>query len=49
MVDEGKTYHGLEEIRAWRNGPAVKYTYTTVVLGKETPSASRSVVSTWLR
>ena len=49
VVDEGKTYRGLEEIRAWRKGPAVKYTYTTDVLGNESPSASRYVVSARLR
>ena len=41
VVDEGKTYHGLGEIRAWRTGPAVKYTYTTEVLDREARSAGR--------
>jgi ketosteroid isomerase-like protein len=29
VVDEGHTYRGRGEIRAWRNGPASQYQYTT--------------------
>jgi ketosteroid isomerase-like protein len=28
VVDEGKTYRGTTEIRAWQLGPASKYVYT---------------------
>ena len=45
VVDEGKTYQGLGEIRAWRTGPATTYTYTTDVLGLEVRSASRYLVT----
>jgi len=45
VVDEGKTYHGPAEIRAWRTGPAVKYTYTTEVLDREARSARRYLVT----
>ena len=36
---------GLGEIRAWRTGPAVKYTYTTEVFGSEATSAGRYLVT----
>jgi len=29
LVDEGKTWSGIGEIRAWREGPASRYQYTT--------------------
>ena len=45
VVDEGKTYHGLGQIRAWRTGPAIKYTYTTEVLDLEVRSAGRYLVT----
>ena len=45
VVDEGKTYHGLGQIRAWRTGPAIKYTYTTEVLDREAGSAGRHLVT----
>ena len=31
VVDEGKTWRGTGEIRAWREGPASLYQYTTEV------------------
>ncbi len=45
VVDEGRTYHGRGEIRAWRTGPAVKYTYTTEVLDQEARNAGRYLVT----
>jgi hypothetical protein len=45
VVDEGRTYHGLGEVRAWRTGPAIKYTYTTEVFGSDAPSAGRYLVT----
>ena len=45
VVDEGKTYHGRSEIRGWRTGPAVKYTYTTEVLDREDEGAGRYLVT----
>jgi hypothetical protein len=35
VVDEGTTYRGTTEIRAWQLGPASKYVYTTEVLNVE--------------
>jgi uncharacterized protein (TIGR02246 family) len=32
VVDEGETWRGINEIRAWREGPASQYEYTTDVL-----------------
>lgn len=31
VVDEGQTYHGIEEIRGWWEGVASAYQYTTQV------------------
>ena len=45
VVDEGETYQGLAQIRAWRTGPATKYTYATKVLDREVPSAGRYLVT----
>ena len=45
VVDEGETYHGLAEIRAWRTGPAIKYTYATEVLDREDKGAGRYLVT----
>jgi SnoaL-like domain len=44
VTDEGETYSGLGEIRAWQEGPASKYTYTTEVLGCHPRNPRRHVV-----
>lgn len=31
VVDEAQTYHGLKEIRGWREGDASVYQYTTQI------------------
>jgi uncharacterized protein (TIGR02246 family) len=36
VVDEGTERRGRDQIRAWRNGPATAYTYTTELLRTET-------------
>jgi hypothetical protein len=33
VTDEGKTYHGHDEIRAWLARSASEYTYTTELIG----------------
>lgn len=33
VTDEGKTYHGHDEIRAWLDRSASEYTYTTELIG----------------
>jgi hypothetical protein len=33
VIDEGQTWRGVGRIRAWREGPASKYAYTTRVFG----------------
>lgn len=33
VTDEGKTYHGRDEIRAWMGRSAAEYTYTTELTG----------------
>ena len=33
--DEGRDYHGLDEIRGWREGVATRFTYTTEITGVE--------------
>jgi hypothetical protein len=45
VVDEGQTYRGTAEIRAWRLGPASKYEYSTAVLGREALGTDRYVVT----
>ncbi len=35
VVDEGRTYRGGGEIRAWRRGPASQYQYTTQLSGTD--------------
>ncbi len=45
VMDEGETFQGLGEIRAWRTGPAIKYTYTTEVLDQEGRSGGRYLVT----
>jgi hypothetical protein len=45
VVDEGETRHGTTAIRAWQTGAASQYTYTTDVLGTETLTADRFVVT----
>lgn len=49
VVDEGVAYHGAADIRAWRTGPASKYTYTTDILGSDALTADRYVVRGRLR
>ena len=44
VVDERVAYHGTADIRAWRTGPASKYTYTTDILGSDALTADRYVV-----
>jgi ketosteroid isomerase-like protein len=36
VTDEGHTYHGPEEIRAWLSRSASEYTYTTELTGAAT-------------
>lgn len=35
VTDEGHTWRGITEIRAWLEGPASKYEYTTELLGAQ--------------
>ena len=35
VSDEGQRWHGTGRIRAWRQGPASRYQYTTEVFGTE--------------
>jgi len=39
LVDEGETWHGSSAIRAWREGTASRYEYTTQVF--DTQSAEK--------
>ena len=45
VIDERETRKGTAEIRAWRAGPASKYTYTTQVNGTESLGADRYLVT----
>jgi ketosteroid isomerase-like protein len=35
VIDESETWRGSNEIRAWREGPAARYEYTTEVHGTD--------------
>lgn len=35
VIDEGETWRGASEIRAWRDGTAARYQYTTQVFETE--------------
>jgi uncharacterized protein (TIGR02246 family) len=43
VVDEGKTWRGKDQIRAWREGVASVYQYTTELRGVESEGAGRHV------
>jgi uncharacterized protein (TIGR02246 family) len=45
VVDEGETWRGIDEIRAWRDGPASKYEYTTEVFDTEPTGEDGYVVT----
>ena len=45
VVDEGQTYHGTAEIRAWQTGAASKYTYTTEITASEALGPDRYLVT----
>jgi hypothetical protein len=49
VVDEGHTYRGLGQIRAWREGPASKYHYTTQVSGTDRTRQDEYLVTGSLR
>lgn len=44
VVDEGRTRHGIDEIRAWRSEVATKYTYTTEIRAIDEREPGRYVV-----
>jgi ketosteroid isomerase-like protein len=44
ITDEGRTMQGRNAIRAWRQGTASKYTYTTELTGTETVAPNRHLV-----
>jgi ketosteroid isomerase-like protein len=43
VIDEGKTWRGKQEIRAWREGVASTYQYTTELQGVDGPNRGRYV------
>jgi hypothetical protein len=44
VVDEGNTRHGKDEIRAWRNGAATAYSYTTELFFTESVGEERYLI-----
>lgn len=48
VTDEGHTMHGRDAIRAWREGSASKYTYTTERTGTDALAPNRYLVLTRL-
>jgi len=45
VVDEGETWRGISEIRAWQEGPASLYQYTTEVLDTDRTPEGEYVVT----
>jgi ketosteroid isomerase-like protein len=45
VVDEGETWRGIDKIRAWREGPASRYNYTTEVFGTDRTSEDEYLVT----
>ena len=46
VLDEGRDYHGVAEIRGWRESLASSFTYTTEIVGAEQSGDREYVVST---
>jgi hypothetical protein len=44
VVDERQTMNGHDAIRAWREGPVSKYSYTTEIVGGEQLTPDRYLV-----
>jgi hypothetical protein len=45
VVDEGQTWRGVSEIRAWRDGPASRYRYTTELSGTDRTAENEYLVT----
>jgi hypothetical protein len=45
VTDDGRTYHGRDEIRAWRDSVASAFEYTARVLQTEAGADGRHVVT----
>lgn len=45
VIDDGRTWQGSADIRAWQRGPASQYEYTVTVLGIEATGDETYVVS----
>ncbi|MCB0896577.1 MAG: nuclear transport factor 2 family protein [Nocardioidaceae bacterium] len=48
VLDEGRDYHGVAEIRRWRESVASRFTYTTEITKAEETGDGGYVVSTHL-
>ena len=48
VLDEGRDYHGVAEIRTWRESLASRFTYTTEITGAEQTGDREYLVSTHL-
>ena len=48
VLDEGRDYHGVAEIRTWRESVASQFSYTTEITGTEQTGDREYVVSTHL-
>jgi ketosteroid isomerase-like protein len=45
VIDDGRTWHGSADIRAWQLGPASQYEYTVTLSGIEATGAENYLVS----
>jgi hypothetical protein len=48
VLDEGRDYHGVSEIRTWRESVASQFSYTTEITGTKQTGDREYVVSTHL-
>lgn len=44
VLDDGKTYKGIEAIRAWSERSSAEYTYTSTRIGQRTADGGQMVV-----
>lgn len=46
VLDEGRTYHGREAIRSWRESPRSQWEFTATVTDSEPDGGARHIVRT---
>lgn len=44
VLDDGRTYRGIEEIRNWIGRSSIEFTYTGTRIGQQTPDGTHTTV-----